>query len=220
MTRRAAPTTEDLILAGDLPPDPAAQVAKGSTLRATLAFVEQVGGEAAVARVLEALPVRERRRVREAAPTDEFPFALWTRLSAATDAVIGEAVPDWPERAGAQAIESYGVQLYGGILRKATPLEFVTQSVSLFRLYYHPGDMKVVEQETVGETGGRVVLRLVGFAHESPLFCRRQTGGLMCALKLAGGERPQVRHVRCTLEGDAFCEWELRWSQAASSVAR
>jgi hypothetical protein len=212
MTRRTPPATDEQTLAGDQPPNVDAQVAKGSTLRATLAFVEAVGGEASVARVLDALPARERRRVREAAPTDEFPFALWSRLSAATDEVIGTAVPDWPERAGAHAIESYGVQLYGGILRKATPLEFVTQSVSLFRLYYHPGDMRVVEQESIGETGGRVVLRLVGFAHDSPLFCRRQSGGLMQALALAGGERPQVRHVRCVLDGDAFCEWELRWS--------
>ena len=189
----------------------AAQVAKGSTLRATLAFVESVAGAEAVERVLEALPARERKRVREAAPTDEFPFALWTRLSDATGQVIGDAVPDWPERAGAHAIESFGVQLYGGILRKASPLEFVTQSVSLFRLYYHPGDMKVVEQEILGERGGRVVLRLVGFAHESPVFCRRQTGGLERALSLAGGEKPRVRHVRCALEGDAFCEWDLRW---------
>ena len=190
----------------------AAQVAKGSTLRATLAFIESVAGEDAVARVLEALPARERRRVREAAPTDEFPFALWELLSDATEQVIGASVPDWPERAGAHAIESFGVQLYGGILRKASPLEFVTQSVSLFRLYYHPGDMKVVEQEDVGERGGRVVLRLVGFSHESPVFCRRQTGGLERALSLAGGEKPRVRHVRCALEGDAFCEWELRWA--------
>jgi hypothetical protein len=212
MTRRTQPTTEEQILAGDLPPDVDAQLAKGSTLRATLAFVEAVGGEASVARVLEALPAHERRRVREAAPTDEFPFSLWSRLSEATEAVIGAEVPDWPERAGAHAIESFGVQLYGGILRKASPLEFVTQSVSLFRLYYHPGDMRVVEQESVGGTGGRVVLRLVGFGHDSPLFCRRQSGGLMRALALAGGERPQVRHVRCAIEGDAFCEWELRWS--------
>lgn len=190
----------------------AAQVAKGSTLRATLAFIESVAGEAAVARVLEALPARERRRVREAAPTDEFPFALWERLSEATEQVIGTSVPDWPERAGAHAIESFGVQLYGGILRKASPLAFVTQSVSLFRLYYHPGDMKVVEQEEVGERGGRVVLRLIGFSHASPVFCRRQTGGLERALALAGGEKPRVRHVRCALDGDAFCEWELRWA--------
>ena len=190
----------------------AAQVAKGSTLRATLAFVESVAGADAVARVLEALPARERRRVLEATPTDEFPFALWSRLSDATEQVIGGSVPDWPERAGAHAIESYGVQLYGGILRKASPLEFVNQSVSLFRLYYHPGDMKVVEQEDVGERGGRVVLRLIGFTHESPVFCRRQTGGLERALSLAGGEKPRVRHVRCALEEDAFCEWELRWA--------
>ena len=194
------------------PEAPAPQVAKGSTLRATLAFVESVAGRDAIARVLAALPARERARVRRAAPTDEFPFALWERLAAATDAVLGAAVPNWPERAGAHAIDSYGVQLYGGILRKASPLAFVTQSVSLFRLYYHPGDMKVVDQEEApGGAGGRVVLRLVGFEHASPIFCRRQTGGLEQALRLAGGERPRVRHVRCALEGDAFCEWELRW---------
>lgn len=191
--------------------DASTQLAKGSTLRATLAFVDSVAGADAVARVLQALPAAARPRVQAAAPTDEFPFALWTALSAATDAVIGAEVPDWPERAGAHAIDSFGVQLYGGILRKASPLEFVTQSVSLFRLFYHPGDMKVVEQEVVGERGGRVVLRLVGFGHDSPIFCRRQTGGLEQALRLAGGTRPDVRHVRCALVGDAFCEWALRW---------
>jgi hypothetical protein len=206
--RRAAPGAAAVAVADGAPE---AQVAKGSTLRATLAFVEGVGGAEAVARVLAGLPARDRARVQGAGATDEFPFALWQRLSEATGRAIGAAVPDWPERAGAHAIESYGVQLYGGILRKASPLEFVTQSVSLFRLYYHPGDMKVVEQEPVGERGGRVVLRLVGFDSGDAIFCRRQTGGLERALALAGGAQPRVRHVRCTLEDDAFCEWELGW---------
>jgi hypothetical protein len=188
------------------------QVAKGSTLRATLAFAASVAGEGAVQRILTALPEGDRARVRDAGATDEVPFAVWRALSDATEAAIGAAVPDWPERAGAWAIESTGVQLYGGILRKATPIEFLTQSVSLFRLYYQPGDMKVVEHEAVGERGGRGVLRLDGFDHGSPIFCRRQTGGLRQAVALAGGEQPRVRHVRCVLEGDAFCEWELRWS--------
>lgn len=186
-------------------------VAKGSTIRATLDFVQSVAGDAARDRVLAKLPAKERRRVRDVAATDEVPFALWLRLSEATEAVIGGEAPDWPERAGARAIESIGVQLYGGILRKASPLAFATQSVSLFRLYYHPGDMKVVETESIGERGGRVVLRLVGFDHASRLFCRRQTGGLAKAVAIAGGERPKVRHVRCALEGDAFCEWDLAW---------
>ena len=188
------------------------QVAKGSTLRATLAFAASVAGEGVVERILAALPAAERARVRDAAATDEVPFAVWRALSDATETAIGAAVPDWPERAGAWAIESTGVQLYGGILRKATPVEFLTQSVSLFRLYYQPGDMKVVEHEALGERGGRGVLRLDGFDHGSPVFCRRQTGGLRQAVALAGGEQPRVRHVRCVLEGDAFCEWELRWS--------
>jgi hypothetical protein len=129
--------------------------------------------------------------------------ALWE----AADQAIGDTDPGWVERAGAHSIGSSGLQLYGGIIRKSSPMEFLTQSVSLFRLYYHPGDMTVVEQDT-----GRAVLRLVGFGVPHRLFCRRQTGGLAQALVMAGGSRPEVRHVRCVIEGDAFCEWELRWS--------
>lgn len=196
-------------IVADVASDPL--VAKGSTIRATLDFVAESCGEDARGRVLDALAPRDRQLVREVAATDEVPFALWLRLCETTDAVIRGELPDWPERAGARSIESSGVQLYGGILKKGSPLAFATQSVSLFRLYYHPGDMKVVESESAGERGGRVVLRLVGFDHGTPLFCRRQTGGLRQAVAIAGGERPRVRHVRCALEGDAFCEWELRW---------
>jgi hypothetical protein len=104
------------------------------------------------------------------------------------------------------------VQLYSGILKKSNPTEFLTQSVSLFRLYYRPGNMEVVY-----EAPGTAVLRLVGFDAGTPLFCRRPTGGLECALKLAGGVAPRARHVRCALEGDAFCEWELGWGASLAS---
>jgi hypothetical protein len=134
------------------------------------------------------------------------PYALVRALWDAADAELRERDPDWSERAGAFSIRSTGVQLYSGILRKSNPIEFLTQSVSLFRLYYRPGDMEVVY-----EAPGTAVLRLVGFDAGTTLFCRRQTGGLSCALTLAGGASPRVRHVRCAIEGDAFCEWELGW---------
>ena len=54
------------------------------------------------------------------------------------------------ETAGAYAIDSVGQQLYSGLLRKASPMEFVTQSVSLFQLYYAPGDVVAVEVESSG----------------------------------------------------------------------
>jgi predicted hydrocarbon binding protein len=37
-------------------------------------------------------------------------------------------------------------------------------------------------------------------------------------LELAGGKDVRVMHVRCEHEGDAFCEWELRWSSAERSA--
>lgn len=186
----------------------AAPQAKGSTLRSTLRYVEAEHGAAAAAAVLARLPGDERRRVESAAATEEVPVELLRALWQAVEGEIGPRDRGWPEKSGAYSIQSLGVQLYGGILKKKDPLEFLVQPVSLFRLYYQPGNMEVVEAEP-----GRAVLRLVGFPGD-PVFCRRQTGGLLRAVELAGGANPSVRHVRCSVEGDAFCEWELRWDAA------
>jgi len=185
----------------------AAPQAKGSTLRSTLRYVEAEHGAAAADAVLERLPDDERRRIESAGAMDEVPVELLRVLWDAVEGAVGKRDPGWPEKSGAYSIQSMGVQLYGGILRKRDPLEFLSQPVSLFRLYYQPGNMEVVESEP-----GRAVLRLVGFPGD-PVFCRRQTGGLLRAVELAGGVRPSVRHVRCSVEGDAFCEWELQWEQ-------
>ena len=179
--------------------------AKGSTIRTTLDFLHGEGGPPLVARVLENLPPATRDELGHVEPTAEIPYVTLQTLWQAADAALG-ADPTWAERSGAFSIESLGVQMYRGILLKRSPAEFLTQSVSLFRLYYRPGDMEVVY-----EAPGTAVLRLVGFDAGTTLFCRRQTGGLSCALTLAGGVSPRVRHVRCAIEGDAFCEWELGW---------
>ena len=180
--------------------------AKGSTISSTLAYLREMAGDAVRERILARLTRDVHDIVISAQPTDELPFAVTAALWTAADAELAATDPEWIEKSGAYSIQSTGVQLYSGILRKSSPLEFLTQGISLFRLYYHPGDMQVVEQEDT-----RAVLRLVGFDHGTPLFCRRQTGGLHRALALAGGESPRVRHVRCSIEGDAFCEWEMHW---------
>lgn len=181
-------------------------VTKGSTLRSTLNFIRDRAGAEVLEEVLRRLPMDRRRSLEEVAPTEEIPFEAMSELLLTADQVLGRSDPQWVERSGAFAIDSSGLQLYAGILRKSSPLEFLTQPISLFRLYYQPGNMEVVEHAP-----DRAVLRLVGFEHRNSLFCRRQTGGLGRALELAGGHRPSTRHVRCALEGDAFCEWELRW---------
>ena len=168
--------------------------AKGSTFHTTADFVRAEYGDATLARVLDDLSPEARASVERAS---------------ATDAIVGAADPGWMERAGAFSIGLRGAQMYGGILRKKDPSEFLTQSISLFKLYYHPGDIELVEH-----TPGRAVLRLVGFESRTPLFCRRQTGGLTKAIELAGGDNAATRHVRCEHEGDAFCEWELTWGSA------
>jgi hypothetical protein len=179
--------------------------AKGSTVRTTLDFLAAEGGSELVTRVLAPLPERVREQLTRVDATGEVPYAIVQQFWRSADAELA-ADPSWAERAGAFSIQSLGVQLDRGILLKRSPGEFLTQSVSLFQLYYRPGDMTVVLEEP-----GHAVLRLVGFDAGISVFCRRQSGGLRCAISLAGGADPSTRHVRCALEGDAFCEWELRW---------
>lgn len=183
--------------------------AKGSAVQSTLAFLAAAVGEDMPAALMAELDADTKAVVAGVAPTHEVPYDVLVTLWKAADRWILAHRPDlrdWAEQAGEASIGSLGVQLYGGILRKPTPREFLTQSISLFQLYYQPGDMDVVE-----DVPGRVVLRLVGFDPVTTIFCRRQTGGLRKAVALAGGEDARVRHVRCCIEGDAFCEWELSW---------
>lgn len=180
--------------------------AKGSALIATIDFIRAEKGEDVLASVLDRIPAGDRPRITSCKATDEVPLDLALVLWRAADEELRDAEPEWVERAGAFSIECPGVRMYSGILRKSSPTEFLTQRVSLFRLYYHPGNMQVVEEEEE-----HAVLRLVGFDQADPLFCRRQTGGLRRALTEAGGQEPRTSHVRCVAEGDAFCEWELRW---------
>lgn len=180
--------------------------AKGSTLKSTLDYIEKHAGADMREAVLRKLGPARRKTVEALAPTDEAPLDTALAVWRAADALLAPTDPGWAERAGAFAIESLGVQLYGGILLKSSPLEFLTQRVSLFRLYYQPGNMEVVEREE-----GRAVLRLVGLDPGDKLFCRRQTGGLLVSIELAGGTDATVRHARCSVEGDAYCEWELKW---------
>ncbi len=182
-----------------------APMAKGVALHATLEYLDARDASLRP-RVMSRLDATDRARIERLAPTDEMPYVLIVALWRAADEELGATDPLWMENAGAFSIAARGAQMYGGILRKKDPHEFLTQSVSLFQLFYHPGDMQVVD-----ESAGRAVMRLDGFEAVTPLFCQRQTGGLAAALTIAGGDDPVVRHVRCALEGDAFCEWELKW---------
>jgi len=198
-------------------PSATAPVTKGATVLATLEYIRRAHGDPSHEQILASLPSTLRERLSSVDATAEVPYADLLALWRAADDVLRGHDPMWMERSGAHSIESTGTQLYGGILRKRSPHEFLTQSVSLFQLYYAPGDMQVVEEE-----GTRAVLRLSGFSSQDTLFCRRQTGGLQQSLQLAGGGSPRVKHVRCAHLGDAFCEWELIWegeprAQKASS---
>ena len=179
---------------------------RGSTLRSTMEYLTRVLDVEESAEVIGRLREADRAIIETATVTDDVPYDVALRLWRSADLTLGSREPGWAEQAGAEAIRVRGLQLYSGLLRKPTPLEFVTQHISLFQRYYRPGDMKITEA-----TPGHARARLVGFDPQDRLFCRRLTGGWEAAVTIAGGKDAAVEHARCTLEGDPFCEWEVQW---------
>lgn len=179
---------------------------RGSTLHSTIEYLRRVLSPTDCEAVLARLAPDERALLESASVTDDVPYHVALSLWRSADQTLAKVDPTWAEQAGAEAIRVRGMQLYSGLLQKPTPLEFLTQHISLFQRYYRPGDMKITER-----TAGRATARLVGFEPGDRLFCRRLTGGWRAAIEIAGAREPVVTHPRCVLEGDLFCEWEVRW---------
>jgi hypothetical protein len=179
---------------------------RGSTLRSTLEYLGHALLPHERDTVLARLSPADRTLVESAAVTDDVPYQVALNLWRSADIALAPVDPRWAEHAGAEAIRVLGLQLYSGLLLKPTPEEFLAQHISLFQRYYRPGDMKVAERAP-----GRATARLIGFEPGDTLFCRRLTGGWLAAITLAGGREPVVNHARCVMEGDLFCEWEVRW---------
>ena len=180
--------------------------ARGSTLHSTMEYLAHALSPEAREAVLARLSAEERALVETAAVTDDVPYRVALNLWRSADKELADIDPRWAELAGAEAIRVRGMQLYAGLIQKPTPDDFLTQHISLFQRYYRPGDIKVTERTT-----GRATVRMLGFEAGDPLFCRRLTGGWLAGIEIAGAREAQVTHARCVLDGDLFCEWEVRW---------
>ena len=182
------------------------------TLRSTMEYVEQELHAAEREAILAMLPAAERKVIETASGQEEVPYEIALHLWRAIDATLGPRDAQWMEHMGAYAIQRAADRIGDVFLHRPSPLAFITQQVPLFRLYYRPGDMVVL-----GHGDHDAMIRLVGFEPKDSLFCRRFTGGWTAALQITGGRDVVIRHLRCTCEGDLFCEWTLRWAGDTSA---
>lgn len=181
---------------------------RASTLRSTVEYLDRVLDRQTREATLARLPAAEREIVERAPEQEEVPYEIALHLWRAIDATLAPHDAQWMEHMGAYAIERAADHIGDVFLHRPSPLAFITQQVPLFRLYYRPGDMVVLDHGA-----NHAIVRLVGFEPADPLFCRRFTGGWTAALQITGGRDVVIRHLRCACEGDLFCEWTLRWAE-------
>ena len=180
----------------------------GLALRNSIEHLRRVASAEEGRAIMDALSEADRELLHAAGEHEEVPYAVALRLWRSTDRVLGARDPQWMEKMGAAAVQAIDVQLGADLVRRDAPLGFLTRQIPLFRLYYRPGDMVLIDHGP-----GHAIVRLVGFDPEDPLFCRRFTGAWDAAVRMNGGRDVTVRHLRCTCEGDMFCEWLLRWTE-------
>ena len=81
------------------------------------------------------------------------------------------------------------------------------QAAALWRKFYRPGVMKVVE------TGDRkVILELTDFPPVDPLICPQFEAWLVSAGRNQNLENFEVKETLCLHKGKDRCRWELTWS--------
>lgn len=101
-------------------------------------------------------------------------------------------------------------------IMKHLPLHLILkQAASLWKKFYRPGTMQVVERAVQGrEEGGEegmVALELHDFPAVDPLLCPQFEAWLFTAGKNQNLKNLAVKETLCVHKGDRCCRWEATW---------
>jgi uncharacterized protein (TIGR02265 family) len=180
---------------------------KGSVLKSRLAFVEQQGGAAAVARVLATLPPADRIELRNLVAIQWCPFELGRRLDDAIVTVLGGGRAQFFERLGAASADANLTGVHKSFLTPGDPQAFLAKAPQVYKLYYDTGRR---EYARTGPT--EAVLTTYEAETFSGPDCLTVIGWHRRALEMCGATNVRITEEECRARGGAVCRYRISWS--------
>ena len=189
----------------DLPPADTI-TAKGSTLKAALAFVDSRWGEEGHQRLMDALDAETRAWVCGLIlSATRYPLERFVRVYEAIDRVFarGDLALCWDL---GRFSGEYEVKLAHKVFLKIARLEYwFKMAGATWRSYYSRGTLT----PEIGEREGR--LTLSEFNPISKAFCYRFGGWVETVVRMANLEEVRMTHPECVLDGDPACIFHGTW---------
>ncbi len=182
---------------------------KGSALRSSVAFLQDRLGAEGFRRVLEKMDPGDRSILENPIlQSNWYEFSLMLRLmEAATPLLPHPGARSLPWELGRFSAEHGLTTLYRVFFKVADPGFIIRKASQVFSNYYDTGTMEMVSLENKV-----AVLRLTGFDQPGTVFCERLQGWMERTLEMSGAKTIVMSHPKCLARGDAFCEFQGRWS--------
>jgi hypothetical protein len=181
---------------------------KGTAVSASLRYVRERFGEEALARVLDALPGEDRKRLSAVLASSWYPMEAFLLFMREAQRQLGAEQPDLVRSMGRASCD-YGVTgVYKIFFKVGSPEFIIGRSARVFSSYYDSGELRVVDSRD-----GRAVVEVAGLEGGSPEFCERIYGWMQRTLELAGAKGLRSAHSLCVHRGDAVCRFEGDWER-------
>jgi hypothetical protein len=182
------------------------QQIKGSVLISRMAFVENHGGEDAVAKVLAKLPPEDRTALRRPTLVRWYPFDLSRRLDAAIVEVIGGGKPEFFEKLGEESAARNLSTVHAHLLTPGDPHAFLAKTPHIYELYYEKGRR---EYRKLDARSGELT------THDAETFsgpdCLTIIGWHKKALSLCGATGVSMIEKQCRAAGAPVCQYVVSW---------
>ncbi len=181
---------------------------KGTTLKASIAFVDAHYGREGVDKLAAALGPEERQLVKGLLlPGGKYPLPQLVSVYETIDRVFGKGDFNLCWEVGKFAGD-FEVRMLHKVFLQVAQLEYWLKIAGVsWRFYYSHGKLSADISGTTGD------VRLTEFNPISKAFCYRFGGWVHRIIELSRKNNVTVRHPECILDGKPACIWHGTWTK-------
>lgn len=180
---------------------------KGGVLASRRRFVTARFGDAALARIVASLPQADREVLDGMLlPFAFYPVETQVRFDEAIVAQMGAVTERAFWELGRESANDNVPRFQSAIVRGKTPMAFLHQTPTIYKLYYGTGRREFVP---TGDTSGTITTYDAEGA--SVVDCLTVMGWHERALEIVGARAIRITHPICRATGGPHCRYEVSW---------